>query len=402
VNPTFDEGPAPAPLQERLDRFQRLAMTVGGIGLACCLAARFLWPGLFPASYLIGFLFWVGIGLGSLGWSMLHHLVGGQWGLPIRRLLEAAGMTLIPLAVLFLPLALELPALYPWARPDVHGVLGDKIAYLNPSFFLIRTAGYFAIWILFAILLQSKSRSQDASPDPAPSRFLEALSGPGLVVLFLTSSFAAIDWGMSLEPRWASTIYGAMMITGEALATLALMIVVASMLDDEPPLREAASPSRLHDLGNLLLAFVMLWAYMSFSQFLIIWSGNLSEEIPWYIVRTHGGWQWVALLLIGVHFFLPFLILLFRESKRQRSLLRRVAVLILIMHVVDLSWLVLPASMQVTSPHIPWGQLPIVLAATAGIGGVCAAAFFWQLKSAPLIPIHDPHLALALEHEGGD
>ncbi len=404
MQPPFDDAGSPEGLRDRLDRLQRLALLVGGVALLLSIAGKFVWPSLFAPAYLVAFLFWTGIGLGSIGLALLHHLVGGQWGLPIRRPLEAGAMTLLPMAVLFLPLAFDLPALYPWARPEVMShdpELAHKAVYLNPAFFLIRTAGYFAVWLLLATLLNWKSRAQDETADPLPSHFLQNFSGPGLVLLFLTSSFAAIDWGMSLEPKWASTIYGAMVITGEALATLAMMIVVSSLLAEEPTMGGALGTSRLHDLGNLLLAFVMLWAYMAFSQFLIIWSGNLREEVPWYIRRTHGGWEWVALLLILVHFFLPFFVLLFRESKRHRSFLLRVACLILVMHLVDLIWLVLPASSDVMSPRIPWGQLPMVLVSTAGIGGLWLAAFLWRLKSAPLVPVHDPHVLAALERSGG-
>jgi hypothetical protein len=191
-----------------------------------------------------------------------------------------------------------------------------------------------------------------------------------------------------------------MLVVGEALSTLAFMIAVAIMLATDRPMSEIATPARLHDLGNLLLAFVMLWAYMAFSQFLIIWSGNLAEEIPWYIRRTHGGWQWVALFLIGFHFFLPFFVLLFRESKRQSRLLFQVAWLVIVMHLVDLVWLIIPASADATSPRIPWGDLPLILAAVAGIGGIWVATFLWNLKGQPLIPLNVPNLTLTLEPVG--
>jgi hypothetical protein len=177
--------------------------------------------------------------------------------------------------------------------------------------------------------------------------------------------------------------------------------VVAILLTVDRPMNEVATPARLHDLGNLLLAFVMLWAYMAFSQFLIIWAGDLSEEIPWYLRRTHGGWQWIALLLIAFHFFLPFFVLLFRESKRQSRLLLRVAFLVIVMHVVDLVWLVIPASAEMTSPRIPWGDVPLILAAITGIGGIWAATFVWYLKGEPLIPLNAPDVALTLEPAGG-
>jgi hypothetical protein len=391
-------------LRAQLDRLQVRSLWVGVIGLALCVAGALMWPHRFFTSYLVGFLFWIGFALGSLGITMLHHLVGGSWGLPVRRPMEAGAMTLLPLAVLFLPVAFNLPTLYPWARPEevrLDEDLYHKTAYLNVSFFLIRAVAYFGVWIVFAFLLRRWSRAQDQTTDPVPSHRLQQMSGPGLVLLFLTGTFAAIDWGMSLEPNWASTIYGTMLIVGEALSTLALMIGVAIMLAVDRPMSEVATPARLHDLGNLLLAFVMLWAYMAFSQFLIIWAGDLSEEIPWYLRRTHGGWQWIALFLITFHFFLPFFVLLFRESKTQSRLLLRVACLVIVTHVVDLIWLVIPASVDVASPRIPWSDLPLILAATAGIGGIWVATFVWYLKGAPLIPLNIPDLTLTLEHAGG-
>ena len=204
-------------LRARLDRLQYLALQVGGVGLALCIAGGLIWPHRFSASYLVAFLFWIGITLGCIGLTMLHHLVGGQWGLPIRRPMEAGASTVIPLAVLFLPLALNLPVLYPWARPEevrLDAELAHKAAYLNVSFFLGRAAFYFVIWAAFAAMLRRWSRAQDEDADPSPSRRLQHLSGPGLVFLFLTSTFAAIDWGMSLEPKWSSTIYGAMLDDG--------------------------------------------------------------------------------------------------------------------------------------------------------------------------------------------
>jgi hypothetical protein len=390
-------------LRAKLDQIQSRALLVGAIGLTLCVLGGLIWPQRVAVSYLVAFLYWIGITLGCIGLTMLHHLVGGQWGLPIRRPMEAGASNVIPLAVLFVPLALCLSILYRWARPEevrLDAELAHKTAYLNVPFFLGRAAFYFITWAAFAAMLRRWSLAQDENPDPSPSRRLQNLSGPGLVFLFLTSTFAAIDWGMSLEPKWSSTIYGAMLVTGEALSALALMIAVAIMLATDRPMTEAASPARLHDLGNLLLAFVMLWAYMAFSQYLIIWSGNLSEETPWYLRRTHGGWQWVALLLIGFHFFLPFFVLLFRESKRQSRLLLQVALVVLAMHLLDLIWLVVPASSDMTSPRIPWIDLLPILAATAGIGGVWVGMFVRQLKQGPLIPLNDPNLAAAFEHQG--
>jgi hypothetical protein len=214
----------------------------------------------------------------------------------------------------------------------------------------------------------------------------------------LTGTFAAIDWMMSREPHWSSSIYGAMVVVGEGLATLALLIVVVDLLARDGPLAEAATAGRLHDLGNLMLAFTMLWAYMSFSQYLIIWSGNLPEEIPWYLRRGRGPWQWVALALIVFHFFLPFFVLLFRESKRQGRLLVRVALLVLGMHWLDLTWLIIPAATNPASPRIDWVAVVLSLVALAGIGGVWTAVFTGRLTRWPLIPLNDPNLNAVIEH----
>jgi hypothetical protein len=397
-------------LRLRLSRVQSLALIVGGVGLAVSAVAGFLWPASFFHSYLVGFVFWLGITLGCLGLTMLHHLVGGGWGLPIRRPMESAGFTLLPLAILFLPIILGMPHLYEWARPDakLDPILLAKSPYLNVGFFLGRAGAYFAVWVLLALVTGGLSAAQDRSEDYRPSRLLGALSGPGLILLFLTGTFAAIDWMMTLEPHWVSSIYGAMVVVGEGLATLAMMVLLVVLMSDRRPMSEAATPGRLHDLGNLMLAFTMLWAYMSFSQYLIIWAGNLPEEIPWYLRRARGAWQWVALALIVFHFFLPFFVLLFRENKRQGRLLIRVTLLVLAMHWLDLVWLIIPASSDLKSigtgsagPMIPWGQVLLSLFALAGIGGTWVATFAWRLKSWPLIPLNDLNLNYVLEHEHG-
>jgi hypothetical protein len=389
----------------RLDRWQTWALRAAAAGLVPSLLAVGVWPERFAASYLVAFLFWVGLALGCLGFTMLHHLVGGEWGLPIRRPMEAGAMTLIPLAVMFLPVIFNLRVLYPWARSSTarFGVeLNYRSSYLNGSFFVLRAALYFCIWIGLATLLYRGSRAQDREPDPSLRQRLEQLSGPGLAILFLSNSFAVIDWGMSRDEGWFSTIYPAMLITGEALSTLAFMIVLAVLLSSVHSTAEALSPPRLHDLGNLLLAFVMLWAYLSFSQFLIIWSGNLPEETRWYLRRTNGGWQWIALILIGLHFFLPFFFLLFRTTKRESWFLLRVAALILILHLVDVIWLVLPASTNSAQTRIPWEAMPVMLTATPGIGGVWVVTFLWCLKRAFRGPAHGVQARTPLDESGGE
>jgi hypothetical protein len=392
-------------LRPRLDQVEKQALIAGGVGLAVCAVAALTVPSAFFPAYLVGYLFWVGIALGCISITMLHHLVGGTWGLIVRRPLEAGALMLWPLTFLALPFAFGLKALYPWSRPEVYlhdEAVKTKLAYLNPAAFGIRAVIYFLIWNLFAILLTRWSAEQDQTALPGPTRRLQLLSGPGLVVCFLTGTFASIDWVMSLEPDWYSTIYGAMVITGFGLATFAAVIFAAALLSEFNPVARLASPTQFQDLGNLMLAFVMLWAYMSFSQYLIIWSGNLIEEIPWYLRRTQGGWQWEALALVLFQFFMPFTFLLFRDNKRAPRVLAAIALAVIFMHLVDLTWLVLPAQARgQPSSHVafPWLALALVAATTVGIGGICVATFIRLLKVKPLVPLNDAEINPAEEHE---
>ena len=378
-------------------RLPALGLMIGGAGLVVSLIGAFAAPwAMFPA-YLVAFLFWVNISLGCLCALQLHYLVGGAWGFLIRRPLESAVMTIPLMALLFLPLLLGMHELYPWSRPGAANdpILHHKSAYLNVPFFLVRAGVYFGLWSLLAGLLRWGSGVQDRTEDPRPTWRLQALSGPGLAVTFLAITFAMIDWGMSLEPKWYSTIYGAMLLVGGGLSALAAMILVASALSRVQPLTEMAKPDPFHDLGNLLLAFTMLWAYMSFSQYLIVWSGNLTEEIPWYLKRSVHGWRWVALLLMLFHFFVPFFLLLFRMNKRVSQNLWKVAALLLAMQWLNDIWLVIPAF-----PKAGWLTVVFLVAAMVGIGGLWVAFFSWLLAQRSLLPRHDPLLEEVLAHHG--
>ena len=259
-----------------LDRVQGLALLAGLAALVACAGAGFVSPRFFFPSYLVAFLFWVGISLGSSALAMLHNLTGGQWGLVIRRPLEAGALTVVPMALMFVPVAIGLKTLYPWTDPAIvasHESIRHKVSYLNENAFLIRAAGGFLVWIVVATLLNVAASRRDRTG--SPPGWMAALSGPGLALVFVTGSFAAIDWGMSLEPDWYSSMYGAMVIVGWGLLTFALMIVVTACLARRSPdVASVATPARMQDLGNLMLAFVMLWAYLAFSQFLIIWCGG--------------------------------------------------------------------------------------------------------------------------------
>jgi len=376
-------------------QLRRRAALVGGIALLVSVVGGFANPEHFFRSYLFAYAYWAGIAIGSLAIIMLHHLSGGGWGMMIRRLLEAATRTLPLVAALFLPILPGMKALYEWARPEV--VVADKILqfkapYLNVPFFALRTIFYFSAWIALAHFLNRWSRQQDETGDPALAGRMETLSGPGLVLFGATVTFASFDWVMSLEPHWFSTIFGLSFMVGQVLTAFPFAIAMTAYLSGRKPMSEAVTADHFHDLGKLTLAFVMLWAYLSFSQFLIIWSGNLPEETPYYLKRLTGGWQFLQLALIVFHFALPFVLLLSRSLKRSGTRLVKVAVLILLMRFVDLYMQIIPAGHDAKF-HLSWMDL----AAPIGIGGLWLSAFLRQLESRPVLPIRDPQFAEALE-----
>lgn len=382
----------------QVNRIQRRALIVGIGGLALCVVGAFLNAGQFFQSYLMAYLFWLGITLGCLGILMLHHLVRGMWGLVIQRFLES-GTRLIPLmALLFIPIGLlGLTHLYAWARPEVVAndeLLQHKAIYLNIPFFLTRTVIYFLIWMAVMYGLNRWSRERGQTMDMPLIRRLQRLSGGGLVLYGGTVTLASIDWVMSLEPHWYSTIYGVIFLIGQGVSTLAFVIIVAALLANRKPLADLIATRHFHDLGNLLLAFVMLWAYVAFSQFLLIWAGNLPEEIPWYLHRTNGGWKWIGLFLIVFHFAVPFLLLLSRRIKRGIRAISTLAIAMIFIHLVNLFWIVAPAFHQ-KGFYLHW--LDIV--APVGVGGIWIAAFVWQLQKRPLLPLDDPLLEKAFGPE---
>ncbi len=350
----------------------------------------------FYRAYLIAYLFWIGVTLGCLALLMLQHLTGGLWSLVIRRILEAGTRTLPLMALAALPIVAGMKSLYVWARAGQSDpTIAAKHAYLNPAFFVARMVFYFTCWFLLVHFLNKWSREEDRGVNPQQSLRLEALSGGGLVLFGFTLNFAAVDWVMSLEPRWYSTIYGLLLMTGMTLAAMALVLVVLIWLSAKEPLSRVVTPSGFQDLGSILLMFVMLWAYLEFSQYLIIWGENLSEEIPWYLRRLQGHWGVVGLTLVLLNFALPFSLLLFRHIKRRRQSLMIVAMVVLVMRLVDLCWMVLPAFGD--SPPA-WRLMVMVVLLPVGMGGLWFGYFTWQLQQMPLLPANDPRMEGAIEH----
>jgi len=386
-------------VRAQFNRVQRIALSSGAIGLVLSSAFAIRNSAQFFRSYLFAYVFWLAIPMGCMAILMLHHLTGGWWGYPIRRLLEAGTRTFVWMAVLFVPVLLGMSHLYKWAQPvevAADPMLQYKRPYLNPQFFTVRVVIYFAIWIGLAWLLNKWSREQDRTGDPRLATRLEALSGPGLILWGIAVTYSSIDWVMSLEAHWFSTMYGMIVMVVAALTAMSFVVFVLRKLSGQEPIAHAVTASQFNDLGNLMLAFVMLWAYLSFSQFLIIWAGNIKDEIPWYTARAFGGWGVIAVILIVLHFALPFLLLLQRGVKRRLQMLSLVAGMLIVLSLVDVYWLVAPA--YETSGPSP---SPLDVFAVVGIGGVWLAAFISELKKRPLLPQHDPRFEGVLEHEHG-
>src|SRR5271166_3956429 len=370
---------------------QSRSLVVGVIFAAISLVLAFVRSDEFFRAYLLGYMCWIGVTLGSMAILMIRHLTGGGWGMVIRRILGAAMRCLPLMAVLFVPILFGLPKLYVWARPldsiaDKH--LREHLqditqSYLTVHGFILRAAIYLAIWNLLSFLLTKWSREQDTPPSRDNSNRFKAVSGPGLILYALTISFAAIDWVMSIDPSWISTIYGLLILIGELLSAMCFAVVIERLLVDYKPMSELLKPDFVHDHGKWMLTFIMVWAYFSFSQWLIIWAGNLPNEITFYLRRINGGWGFVAMSLVLFHFSVPFAILLSREFKRNIRQLVWVAVLLLLMCYVDLFWIIEPNFSKTLAITLADVVVPIA------IGGVWLWYFFRNLNSLPLLPAYD-------------
>jgi len=374
-------------LDQRLQRIELRAWMVGAVGLAASFVGAWIRPSGFYPSYLFAYMFWLGLSRGALAVLMIHYLVGGTWGFMTRRILEAATSVLPVLALLFVPLLFGLRELYPWARPEAQQ--DPHLQHLRPyttfGFFVARALVYFASWILCGWLLNRWSAAGDSRRDPALWARRYRLSGGGLVLYAVTIFFASVDWVLSTEPRWSSTIYGMLFMSGQGLAGFALITGVVVLMSREAPLRDVVTPDRLHDLGNLLLTSVMLWAYISFAQYLILWSENLPREISWVAHRTSPGWRELAVALIVLHFAVPFFLLLFRDVKRRGPWIAAIAFGLLAMRLVDDFWRVIPA-FEPERLAFRWTSFTAPL----GIGGVWVAVFARALRRRPLVPLNDP------------
>lgn len=391
-------------------RWQRVAFAIGAGGIGVCAIAALAMPdgvAHFFRAWLVAFNLFTGAAVGSLVIVMVQYLFGAMWGMALRRTLEAAAKTLPLMALLFVPLAFGMDYIFPWARfesvwrnPELkkeplyadtpttedNHELAHKLPYLNKQWWLIRSAFVFLVWIALMGLLTGWTTSR---PEDVASK-CEAVSAPGMVVYMLTVTIAAIDWGMSLEPNWYSTIYGAMFGMGQALTGFAVCIAVILLLGKRPEVGRVLAGQTMSDLGTLLGAFLMIWAYLGLMQFLIIWMGHLPEELPWYTARMaiESPWRLVAISLIVVHFAIPFVLLMSFAVKRDRGNLLAVTLLVCLMRVVDVFWLLVPAFGRDNGGIDPAGPAAFVLypAAVVAVGGLWFGVFLWQLRQLPILP----------------
>ena len=406
MNATTSFAP-PADIDQRRSR----ALMIGIAAVVICGIGFAMNRDQFFRAWLVAYLVWLSVTLGSMGLMMIHHLSGGSWGMVVRRVWEASSRTLPLMSLLFIPVLLGMQSLYPWMHPEVmqaDPILRHKTLYLNPTFFTIRAVFYFVGWNLIAWKMTSLSRAQDAG-DISATRTMQRLSGGGLVFLALSITFAGVDWVMSLNPDFYSTMFGFIFMGNLGLSGLAATIILAEYLRQRAPMAGVLRPSHFHDYGKLTLAFVMFWAYFQFSQYLLVYAANLTDEIPYVLTRINSGWQYLALFLLLFQFAVPFSLLLSRNLKRTPQRLVILAFWLLTVRFIDTFMLVSPefdrAGMNVhvlpgehvSSLFVNW----IDLITPFAIGGLWLWMFFTQLRQRPLLPLHDPYLASALESTGG-
>jgi hypothetical protein len=408
---TTSLAPARVP---QLSRLQTLGLGAAVIGIALLAVGYFVvGPDQFCRSYLFGFYFAMSFALSSLGFLLLQHLTGGAWGVTVRRMLEAGALAMPVMALLFVPIVLAtFPStmgilglthpLYQWADPALvtpssptyDPGIAHKLPWLTPEFFAIRGAIYFIVWSSLALILRSWSIQQDRTGSEVMRARMRMISGIGLALFVISISFAAFDWTMSLDPHWFSSMYGVQYMVSSGLTMLAFLILMFTQIEGTEIFKAHVSIKPIHDIAKLMLGFTVLWTYVTYMQYNIIWSGDLAESTPWFVVRTHGGWLTVVPILMVFQFFLPFFLLLSRRRKQSVSTVAPIAALIIIMRFVDLSWIVLP-SFHESITQVNWTEF----AAPVGLAGIWLAVFAWNLQRAALLPLNDPNMEWL--HAGG-
>lgn len=375
------------------------AAVVGALGLLITLVGFFVAPGPALHSYLVAFCYWTGLGVAALILLCIFHASHARWMVVLRRAIESIPAALWLMVPLFLPIAVGMAHLYPWVEPPAGlsehelGLLEHKRAYLNPPFFLLRAALYFGCWVLVAELLRRWSVRQDESGDGELTSKQRRLGAGALPALAVTLTFASVDWLMSLEPLWFSTVFGVYFFAGSFVSAIAVVTLCAALAFRRELDGGLATPEHLHSLGKLLFAFVCFWAYIAYSQYMLMWIADLPEEVPWYLARTGSGWRRVALLLFVGHFVVPFVALLSARLKRRPGPLAALAGWILLMHFVDLYWVVMPA-LHRDAPRVHWTDF----SAFFGVGGAAVAFALFRLRGGYAVPVRDPFLAASVRY----
>ena len=385
----------PTEMDSWLQQRQRLSLLVAVGGAIGIIIGLMFDADHFFRSYLMSFLMCFALALGCLSIQMLQFLSGGKWGVSIERILEAASRTLPLVGVLFIPVIFGMHSLYPWTHADVVAadeVLQHKHIYLNTPFFIIRAILFFVIWAGGAWFLHKYAADQYRRGNYVAVRRISAV---GLVVYVFTLTFAAIDWAQSLQPHWYSTMWGFLFVAQQGLTAIPFVITAGVLLSRDESYSRLFTHERLHDLGKLFLMFVMLWAYFSFAQFLIIWEGNLKEEIPWYFERMATSWGWIGVILIVLQFAVPFVILLSRPAKKNGFIMLGLSGLVLLMRQIDLFWIVMPDQYR-AGIQVHWLDIVTPIALLA----LWHAAFIREIRRRPLIPEGDPRLEAMLQHVG--
>ncbi|MBX3288732.1 MAG: hypothetical protein KF855_05240 [Acidobacteria bacterium] len=389
-----------------LERYKSIALGIGGIAALVWFVGFYMSPEQALRSWLLGYVFWAGITIGSIGIIMLQYLTGGAWGVVIRRIVEAASRTLPLVIVLFIPLAFIQYYHYWTTWPATDYAIAHRGWFMTQESWILRSAIYFALLYVIVHLLNKWGAAQDASKDhDEAAKWLgtaTAFSGPTMVFYVLIVTFAVVDWVMMLDAHWFSTIWGLLFVAGWALSCFSFCVVVLMYMSDKAPMNAILGKRHFHDLGKLMLALTMVWAYFNFSQFLIIWSGNIPEETGWYLTRMKGGWMAVGTLLVLFHFAFPFLILLQQDFKRQYKRLAYLAVFILLMRIVDMFYLIAPnpridKTIEKGAFIVSWMDFVAPIA----IGGLWLWYFIGQYMKRPVVPVMDPFLENAVKHGKG-
>ncbi|MFL6353892.1 MAG: hypothetical protein ACJ74Z_18865 [Bryobacteraceae bacterium] len=378
-------------LGPRAIRVEQISGVIGALGLLLCCAGFFANRAEFFQSYLFAFIYWGGFTIGGLGVLLMNNVVGGTWGVTTRRLLGATVRTLPLLILLFIPILIGIRDIYPWAQPEAvkhNDFLLHKQGYLNLPFFLVRTAIYFAIWIFWGFRVYKMADLQDETGDVTLRERMRSFSAPGLLIFTLSASFAYIDWILSADAQYYSTVYGAMILIGDVLQAFALIIIVLVLAAGTDRFGGRVNPKVLHDLGNMMFAFTIFWTYLTASQLIITWPANLPQEIEWYLVRVRGGWKALAVIVAFSMFAIPFLALLSQARKRNPIRLMRVAIWILCARAVDIFWIVAP-TYRTHGFALYWTDI----AAFLGVGGIWTYVYLGQLRRRPLLPLRDSRVA---------